>query len=268
MAEAEWLAAIDPTPMLESLGTSTSNRKLRLFCCASCLRAAHLLTEDYVRYARKALAVFEQHLEGLASDQELQTAWGGVFGDVMDAGAAVAHPGEADYYAISAAASAVDNTRRDQVASATAYAASAVAYDSLARSGNPTLSRIASEWTPTTRPPGYSRERWARDEEEMRRLPEYVQALAAEQRAQCVLLRDIFGNPGRATSIKREWLTSDVVALASSIYQEKAFDWMPILADALQDAGCENDDILSHCRDAKQVHVRGCRVVDLVLGKE
>jgi hypothetical protein len=43
---------------------------------------------------------------------------------------------------------------------------------------------------------------------------------------------------------------------------------MPILADALQDAGCENADILDHCRDAKATHVRGCWVVDLVLGKE
>jgi hypothetical protein len=42
---------------------------------------------------------------------------------------------------------------------------------------------------------------------------------------------------------------------------------MPILADALQDAGCDNEDILNHCRDPKQVHVRGCWVVDLVLGK-
>jgi hypothetical protein len=42
---------------------------------------------------------------------------------------------------------------------------------------------------------------------------------------------------------------------------------MPILADALQDAGCGNDDILNHCRDARHVHLRGCWVLDLVLGK-
>ena len=41
-----------------------------------------------------------------------------------------------------------------------------------------------------------------------------------------------------------------------------------ILADALQDAGCDNDDMLNHCRDEKQVHARGCWVVDLLLGKE
>ena len=55
--------------------------------------------------------------------------------------------------------------------------------------------------------------------------------------------------------------------LARTMYDSREFSAMPILADALQDAGCDNDDILAHCRDANQVHVRGCWVVDLVLGK-
>jgi hypothetical protein len=62
------------------------------------------------------------------------------------------------------------------------------------------------------------------------------------------------------------WLTSDVIALASGIYTERAFDRLPILADALQDAGCDNADILDHCRGSGP-HVRGCWVVDLLLGK-
>jgi hypothetical protein len=63
------------------------------------------------------------------------------------------------------------------------------------------------------------------------------------------------------------WLTSSVVALATGIYEEKAFHQMPILADALQDAGCDNEDILTHCREPAE-HVRGCFVVDQVLGKQ
>ena len=63
------------------------------------------------------------------------------------------------------------------------------------------------------------------------------------------------------------WRTSNVMLLGNGIYAERAFDRMPILADALQDAGCDSDDILNHCRDTNQVHVRGCWVVDLVLGK-
>lgn len=83
-----------------------------------------------------------------------------------------------------------------------------------------------------------------------------------------VLLCDIFGNPYRRKRCEKSWLTSDVLALARGIYDERAFDRMPILADALQDAGCANEDVLSHCRDPHTAHVRGCWVVGLLLGKE
>jgi hypothetical protein len=63
------------------------------------------------------------------------------------------------------------------------------------------------------------------------------------------------------------WLTSTVLALAKGIDAEKAFDRLPILADALQDSGCENTDVLEHCRGPGP-HVHGCWVVDLLLGKE
>jgi hypothetical protein len=81
-------------------------------------------------------------------------------------------------------------------------------------------------------------------------------------------LRDIFGNPFRPVRFDPEWCTSTAVALAQQMYESRDFSTMPILADALQDAGCDNADILNHCRDANGVHVRGCWVVDHVLGKE
>jgi hypothetical protein len=96
----------------------------------------------------------------------------------------------------------------------------------------------------------------------------FQRAKKAHERAMCERIRDIFGNPYRPVETNPAWLTSTVVALARGIYDEKAFDRLPILADALQDAGCESADVLDHCRDAKQVHVRGCWVVDLILGKE
>jgi hypothetical protein len=80
------------------------------------------------------------------------------------------------------------------------------------------------------------------------------------------LVRCIFGNPFRPATLDPAWRTDTVVALARGIYDDRAFDRLPILADALQDAGCDNDDILNHCRDAGP-HARGCWVVDLVLGK-
>jgi hypothetical protein len=62
------------------------------------------------------------------------------------------------------------------------------------------------------------------------------------------------------------WRTTDVLLLARGIYEERAFDRMPILADALQDAGCTNNDLLAHLRDLQATHVRGCWALDLVLG--
>jgi hypothetical protein len=88
-----------------------------------------------------------------------------------------------------------------------------------------------------------------------------------EGRAQCDLLRDIFGNPFRPVAFDPSWRTSTVVAIAKGMYDSRDFAPMPLLADALQDAGCEHADILDHCRGPGP-HVNGCWVVDLVLGKE
>jgi hypothetical protein len=90
---------------------------------------------------------------------------------------------------------------------------------------------------------------------------------ASEQAQQCILLRDIFGNPFRPVAVDQTWLTPTVVQLAQAIYDEPAFDRMPQLADALHEAGCDNEEILSHCRGPGP-HVRGCWALDLVLGKE
>jgi hypothetical protein len=80
------------------------------------------------------------------------------------------------------------------------------------------------------------------------------------------LLRCIFANPFRPITFNSAWRTSTVLALATGIYEEKAFDRMPILANALQDAGCDSADILDHCRGPGP-HVKGCFVVDLILSK-
>lgn len=85
---------------------------------------------------------------------------------------------------------------------------------------------------------------------------------------QADLLRDIFGNPFRPVAFDPGWRTATAVALAREMYDAREFDRMPILADAIEEAGCDAVDLLAHCRDPQQVHVRGCWVVDLVLGKK
>jgi hypothetical protein len=87
-----------------------------------------------------------------------------------------------------------------------------------------------------------------------------------EHTAQAHLLRDIFGNPFRPVTADPSWLTPTVTALAAAIYADRAFDRLPILADALEEAGCDHPDVLAHCRGPGP-HVRGCWVVDLLLGK-
>lgn len=90
---------------------------------------------------------------------------------------------------------------------------------------------------------------------------------AAFEAKLCSILRDVFGNPFRAVAFAPAWRTDTAVSIARGMYESRDFSGMPILADALQDAGCDSDDVLTHCRDVSQVHVRGCWVVDRVLGK-
>src|SRR5262249_14200023 len=84
------------------------------------------------------------------------------------------------------------------------------------------------------------------------------------------LLRELFGPlPFRAVTVHPSWVHwngGTVVQLARSIYEDRRFGGLPILADALEDSGCFDPDILGHCRSGGD-HVRGCWVVDLVLGK-
>jgi len=88
--------------------------------------------------------------------------------------------------------------------------------------------------------------------------------LSTERWFQAKLLCDVLG-PEPALKVDPAWLTSTVVALTQGIYAEKAFDRLPILADALEEAGCTAAAILGHLRGPGP-HVRGCFVLDLVLG--
>jgi hypothetical protein len=98
----------------------------------------------------------------------------------------------------------------------------------------------------------------------------------AERAAPCDLLRDLFGNPfGRPVILPRwlAWNDATVVRLARAAYAERHLPegtldggLLAVLADALEEGGCVDADVLGHCRSGGE-HVRGCWVVDLVLGK-
>jgi hypothetical protein len=95
----------------------------------------------------------------------------------------------------------------------------------------------------------------------------WAQAVPVERRAHCDLLRDIFCNPFKLPAVQPAWLKWNhrtIPAIARGIYDDRAFDRLGILADALEDAGCSDPAILAHCREPGE-HVRGCWVLDLLL---
>jgi hypothetical protein len=96
--------------------------------------------------------------------------------------------------------------------------------------------------------------------------PAFIAGKEEEGRALCDLIRDVLGNPFQAVEVNAEWLRWNnglAVQMAEVITNERAFDRLPILADALEEAGCPEETILSHCRSPGP-HVRGCWVLDLV----
>ncbi len=92
-------------------------------------------------------------------------------------------------------------------------------------------------------------------------------AAREEEAVQARIVRCVVRNPFVPVRFDRAWATDTATILAQQMYDSREFGAMPVLADALQDAGCENDDILAHCRDPHAAHVRGCWVCDLVLAR-
>jgi hypothetical protein len=233
MTEQEWLAAIEPRELMHFV-TEGNSRKLRLFACACCRRAWNPFVNPFT--IRTVMAV-EAFADGEIGPKDLERVH-----EAAGRAAATARNGasrdDSGYLAHVAEAAA-------SAAQADALIAVELAFRAAARAAADAPAMIDEQPGGRT---GYA---------------EYKAELAE----QADLLRDIFGNPFQSLEIQLEWLTSDVIALAHGIYSDRAFDRMPILADALQDAGCDDDDILNHCREARE-HVRGCWVVDLLLSKE
>lgn len=244
LTEQEWLAGIDLSAMLNHLilesnrryfaGCGTADRrKPRLFACQCCRNIWNLLDDER---SRRAVEVAEEFADGRSTNKLLRRAGRAarrVFLKPRDAD----RPGR--YYAARAAASL---TFKEAFSSASHAAEGAdLALFTVERGIIPKSALDADVFAYVKRYPFRA---------------EHV-----------VWLLDIFGNPFRPVSLDPRWLSSTAVSLAQAIYTDRLFDRMPILADALEDAGCHQADILGHCRGGGE-HVRGCWVVDLLLGKE
>lgn len=244
MTEAEWLNCTNPTPMVEFLRGKTSERKLRLFAVACCRRISHLLNDER---SREAVKVGEQYADGLVTDESLDD----VRENASDAS------GEA--HRVAAASGWSTST---WIANAAANAAYGVC-------GH------WQNWLSDSRlfetPIWAARATAGPEVEHVLSDVAQQQRFAAEQIVQCELLRDIVGpTPFKVVELDRTilmWNSGTVVKMAQGIYDNDAFDRLPILADALEEAGCADSYLLSHCRELG-LHVRGCWVVDLILGKQ
>jgi len=211
MTEQEWLACTDPTPMLAYLQgkTQTSHRKLRLFAVACCRRISHLLIDEQ---ARKALAAAERYAEGRIKDSTVGN-W---------SKRAAKARGDVD-------------TKHGCTSEGLAY--HAVFYASMPKQYSGYLHTHITVTEAVATITGQVRES-----------PVWDAATRRESTALSILLRDIAGNPFRNISLQPHWLTSTVVGIARTCYDDQAFDVLPILADALEEAGGDNADILNHCR--------------------
>ena len=105
------------------------------------------------------------------------------------------------------------------------------------------------------------------DRESLAHWQQRHRATKAEEAGQCDVFRDVFGYPDAQIAFDPRWRTSTVVALARAMHASGDFSAMPILADALQDDGCEEPEVLEHCR-AEETHTRGCWVLTAILGRE
>jgi hypothetical protein len=257
MTEAEWLDCTDPQNMVRFLIGSNyprvqvvetfpdcwaSDRKLRLFACACYYRIRHRIPD--VR-AHSAVEVAEQVADGLLLVDELQKAEAQVREhlDAMEVrwmssqGAEdVALFSTHEALRLALAISAKEAQKAAYYAASGACLATGV----IATDGVHSYSKLSA-------------------------------ALAAEGKVQIDLLRCIVGPlPFRPVCLAPsllEWNDGTPVKMAQAIYDERAFDHLPVLADVLEEAGYTNPDILEHCRSGGE-HVRGCWVIDLLLGKK
>ena len=234
MTEAEWLACNDPKPMLEFLHGKASERKLRLYACACARRVWDCFAKGKVPLP---VGVSERFADGDVKGRELKGVRHrlGALGGVSSKWAA--------------------NCIEHAVLDDSGYQAAMRAV----RDGALFFRLLAIEQPDTTQPHA-----WLPDN-----APEAIAACNAERCKQSALIRECFGNPYDSRTANAAWLAwSDgaIRKLAQAIYDARAFNRLPLLADALEDAGCTDADILSHCRSGGE-HVRGCWVVDLLLRK-
>jgi hypothetical protein len=227
MTEAEWMACTEPEPMLVFLRGKSSERKLRFFARACLCREWHLLSI----VSQNLVKVTEQFDDRLITEERL-TVSVRLHRDWMHR--------LNDHYSAQFICAKIVN----QLVWGAAWAVAWNAVSEIRRA-------IRADSSP--------------------------EDVCKETTGQAILTREVFGNPFRPVSLDPSWLTwrdGTIPRLAQVIYEARELpngyldrDRLAVLGDALEDAGCDDQGILDHCRGPGP-HVRGCWVVDLILGKD
>jgi hypothetical protein len=281
MNEQTWLQCTEPELMLDYLRGITSVRKARLFAVACCRRIWHIFLDHK---ARSWIDIAERMADSLPVGNELTEALdhGWYMGFQHIDGFRKERENNIQYHSIFAAYNALEDDHAF-------LNGSRLTNDQLLlrviRFRLPDIFHVADSDGPPLEdnelPADNSRPRlsevpshaaWAvaewlrsRDGEEAD-----CRNCGAERKEQILLAHDIFGNPFRPVALNttwKRWQDGTIVRIAQAIYDNRRFQDLPILADALEEAGCTDPAILEHCRTPGE-HVRGCWVVDLVLGKK
>jgi hypothetical protein len=253
MTESEWHSATDPDPLLEFVRPTASGRKLRLLAAAYCRRVWDWMGDG----CRSAVEVLERRAEGEADEDDLLQAVAAAAEEWFEEWG-THHPSTAAYcatgycFAGPVPAPALEAAK----AAATCVALAVGAEASVARAVSLGYPRPAQPHPGAEGDAAACRQAGA-------------EAQAAERRVQCQIVRDIFHGPCPPVFLRRAWLSSQdkaVLKLATVIHTTRAFPLMPVLGDALEDAGCEDGQVLAHCRGVG-LHAPGCWLLDAILGK-
>jgi hypothetical protein len=259
MTPTEWQACKDPAALLSYLGGRISDRKLRLFACACCRRIWHLLPQPGSRLAVEAA---ERFADGQASKDELAQAeiagkevtWAAVQAAHSGWGAPITEVARAAWVGVWAACAA-ENTAEAHVWTEGVLGQT---WD------EPTARSLAARTAQVAA--------WARTVAEDRMTWSGLVGPAdqrgeSEEVCQADLLRDMVHNGAPCPPLPAAWLRWNdgcIGKMARAIYEERRFQDLPILADALDDAGCNLPHLLDHCR-SPHPHVRGCWAIDAIL---
>jgi len=246
MDETTWQITVGrPYDMLRHVRTRLSARKMQLIACACCR-----IIWDQLRDARlrSIVETVERHADGLVSDSAFH---------------------ESAQQAVALVTSVFSAPTENAQTRSTPEAAAALAVQSVVGMPVDDALRRTLDWVSACA-------------QRLAPMGERTRVRDQTSRAFCNLFREIVGNPFQERNVIPEWLPQDAVAhpswmtkvsstarsIAEAIRDDQGFMRMPILADALEDVGCVDDELLIHMRDPEIAHARGCWALDLVLGSQ